>query len=142
MLRIYTITNTITGHVYVGQTIRAGFQRWNKHKHDLRKGISCHLPLQAAWSRYGEAAFRYDVVEEDASSTSEKEWIAKFAKCYNVHKNVKLKYRWNKKRECIRRERWNEIMALKGVVHRTEAPALLGCSESTVRRVWESTKLF
>ncbi len=67
---IYTITNQITGKVYVGS---AGdfASRKRVHRHHLNAGTH-HAPyLQAAWKKYGEQAFVFDVVEEVA----EKFWL-------------------------------------------------------------------
>jgi len=60
---IYEIHNTITKQIYVGQT-SYGRQRWNGHKHKLRKGIHGNPQLQKDWDKWGKDAFRFNIVEE------------------------------------------------------------------------------
>lgn len=60
---IYEIHNTMTKQIYVGQTSQ-GRRRWSEHKSKLRKGIHPTSQLQKDWDKWGEDAFRFDVVEE------------------------------------------------------------------------------
>jgi group I intron endonuclease len=75
---IYTISNQITGKVYVGSAVDFA-SRKRIHRHHLNAGTH-HAPhLQASWKKYGEAAFVFDVVEEVAEKfwllTREQAWI-------------------------------------------------------------------
>lgn len=59
---IYVIVNTVNGKVYVGQT--SDFRtRWNKHKSSLILGIHDNRHLQAAWSKYGQDVFEFQILE-------------------------------------------------------------------------------
>ena len=58
---IYEILNTANGKRYIGQSARIR-ARWNYHRGQLRKNKSCHKYLQAAWIKYGEAAFRFSIL--------------------------------------------------------------------------------
>jgi group I intron endonuclease len=60
---IYTITNTRTGRVYVGQTARTFKIRWENHKSALNLGKHTALRLRRSWLRDGEAAFVFAVQE-------------------------------------------------------------------------------
>ena len=59
---IYIITNIQNNKKYVGHSkdIR---KRWDSHKHDLRRNISKHIHLQAAWNLYGEQYFTFSFLE-------------------------------------------------------------------------------
>jgi len=60
---IYTITNTITNHMYIGSTSNF-IKRWNYHKLDLRKNKHENSYLQRAWNKYGEENFIFDKLIE------------------------------------------------------------------------------
>jgi len=57
---IYTITNTISGKIYIGQTINIR-RRWHSHHWHLRKNAHRNSHLQRAWNKYGEKAFVFKV---------------------------------------------------------------------------------
>jgi group I intron endonuclease len=59
---IYAITNTLNGKRYIGSAVQFK-QRWKKHRTMLRGGYHTCPRLQAAWNKYGEEAFRFDVLE-------------------------------------------------------------------------------
>lgn len=58
---IYTITNRVTGGVYVGQTKNAQ-DRWTQHLRDLRKGTHFNPRLQHSFTKHGEEEFSYTVL--------------------------------------------------------------------------------
>lgn len=60
---IYKITNTVNGKVYIGKTIHLK-DRFNSHINSLKKNKHCNNHLQAAWNKYGESAFVFEVIEE------------------------------------------------------------------------------
>src|SRR5690242_16334010 len=60
---IYVITNTVNGKCYVGSTVRVR-ERWRHHKWELHRGVHKNLKLQRAWSKYGEPAFVFSILEE------------------------------------------------------------------------------
>jgi|ERR1035437_344003 group I intron endonuclease len=62
MRGIYSITNTITGTVYYGQSVDIG-ERLIGHKSCLRGNYHRNDYLQRAWNKYGEIAFVFKSVE-------------------------------------------------------------------------------
>ncbi len=67
---IYAIVNLKTGDRYVGQSVNIE-KRWVGHRSDLRAGKSHSHPLQEAWNYYGEANFRFQILEECISERLE-----------------------------------------------------------------------
>lgn len=59
---IYQIRNNIDGKVYVGRSKRVK-SRWSAHKTALRRGSHWNPPLQAAWLKFGESAFTFEIIE-------------------------------------------------------------------------------
>jgi group I intron endonuclease len=78
VIGVYTITHALSGKVYVGSSVEIR-RRWTAHASDLRRGSHRNRYLQAAWTKHGEAAFVFAVVEEvlDPSSllAREQHWI-------------------------------------------------------------------
>ena len=79
---IYAIENTENGKIYVGQA-QDIWKRWtNGHLFQLRQGTHKNVHLQAAWSKYGESAFRFICLERGVplNLLDEKEtyWIREF----------------------------------------------------------------
>lgn len=60
---IYRITCIETGKFYIGSTVNKA-QRWARHRNGLRAGKHPNKHMQAAWSKYGEGAFVFEVIEE------------------------------------------------------------------------------
>lgn len=83
---IYKVTNTVNGHIYIGQTKTALASRWSKHCSDARSGAG--WVLAAAIRKYGKEVFTVDVVEEcadkDALNAAEIAWILKLQPVYNA----------------------------------------------------------
>ncbi len=59
---IYKIQHIESGKLYIGSSIDYK-KRWRDHKSDLKLQKHCNLKLQRAWSKYGESAFEFVVVE-------------------------------------------------------------------------------
>lgn len=75
---VYSITQIATGRRYVGSAARSLRERWNKHRHYLRRGCHHNIFLQRAWVKYGESAFEFSVLEEcapDKCVEREQYWI-------------------------------------------------------------------
>ena len=62
---IYKITNHINGKVYVGKTHLSNVKdRWKGHLCSLRKDKHINKHFQAAWNKYGEQSFTFEVIEQ------------------------------------------------------------------------------
>ena len=76
--KIYKITNTLNGKVYIGQTIRSIELRWNYH---CSKSSEC-LKLKNAIQKYGKENFTIEQIDEapslDELNKKEEEWISFF----------------------------------------------------------------
>lgn len=60
---VYAITHLDSTRVYIGSSVNVP-RRWSSHRRDLRRGTHPNRYLQAAWTKYGEQAFAFAVVEE------------------------------------------------------------------------------
>ncbi len=59
---VYAIVHIASGRRYIGSAKNI-YRRWREHKSDLRRKASPCLHLQRAWTKYGEAAFQFEVIE-------------------------------------------------------------------------------
>jgi len=83
---IYTITNTSNGHRYVGSAVDIR-QRWFQHKSLLLGERHDNIHLQRAWNKYGEAAFKFEVLERwepEFLISMEQWWMNMLAPEYNI----------------------------------------------------------
>lgn len=60
---IYTITNNVTKHIYVGAASNVT-KRLNDHMCSLRKNIHVNSYMQNSWNKYGEDCFTFELLEE------------------------------------------------------------------------------
>ena len=58
---IYSITNTVTGHQYIGSAINLS-KRKREHMAALRRGDHGNVPLRRAWWKHGEDCFRFSAL--------------------------------------------------------------------------------
>lgn len=58
---VYRIVNTTNGRCYFGSAVNF-HRRAITHVHALRNGNSHSKKLQAAWNKYGESSFKFEVV--------------------------------------------------------------------------------
>jgi group I intron endonuclease len=86
---IYKIRNIVNGKFYVGSTVDSRV-RFQTHKRRLKKGTHQSPHLQAAWDKYGEDCFKFEIVEyvDDPEKllAAEQVWLdahAGKAYCYN-----------------------------------------------------------
>ena len=87
---IYKIINVVSNKFYVGSSTNFT-ERTRVHRNRLRRGDHHCTHLQAAWDKYGEAAFVFAVVEhierwEDLQAAEDRwliEWVGK-PECYNL----------------------------------------------------------
>ena len=86
---IYRLFNTVTGRMLLGNSLNLS-SHLNRIRTELRLGVYRHRPLQEDWSKYGEAAFRFDILEEYLPREDEE-----FDEIVSVLK--KLEEKWAKK---------------------------------------------
>ena len=86
---IYKIRNVVNQKFYVGSTINMK-ERTRTHRNRLRSNRHHSPHLQAAWNKYGEECFVFEVVEEvgsvDGLQATEDVWLATHVGqpyCYN-----------------------------------------------------------
>ena len=86
---IYKIRNVTNEKFYVGSTNNTR-ERFRTHRNKLRGNKHHCKHLQAAWNKYGEDCFKFEVIEQVASSdllfAAEDIWLSKWfghAQCYN-----------------------------------------------------------
>lgn len=83
---IYQIRNLVNGKRYIGSA-KCFRIRWNAHRKLLRRE-SHHSPhLQSSWSKHGEAAFAFEIVETCPPAqllAREQEWIDRLMPAFNV----------------------------------------------------------
>lgn len=63
MAVIYRITNMVNGKYYIGSSESFARREW-QHKYALRRNEHKNPRLQAAWNKYGEEMFVFEVIEE------------------------------------------------------------------------------
>jgi group I intron endonuclease len=87
---IYKITNSGNDHFYIGSSVNLT-RRKSRHFSELRNNRHNNRHLQAAWNKYGEAAFTFAVVElvgdVDQLHVAEDRWLAGHvgaSYCYNI----------------------------------------------------------
>ena len=99
---IYKIRNVVNNKFYVGSTVDARI-RFQAHKRKLRTGKHQSPHMQAAWNKYGEDCFKFEVVEQvDCSEKlliAEQVWLDEHAGkpyCYNWAKDASAPMRGKK----------------------------------------------
>jgi group I intron endonuclease len=91
MAVIYRITNMANGKFYIGSAESFARREW-QHKYDLKRNAHKNPRLQAAWNKYGEDMFVFEVVEdvplEKSAFDVENTYLHKFVgqpECYNIN---------------------------------------------------------
>ena len=86
---IYKIRNVVNGKFYVGSTVDSRV-RFQTHRRNLKKGKHQSPHMQAAWNKYGEDCFKFEIVEIVECSENlliaEQKWLDEHAgkpHCYN-----------------------------------------------------------
>jgi group I intron endonuclease len=67
---VYAITHMQSGRQYIGSSVYMG-RRWHAHRGALRKGLHYNLLLQRVWTKYGEKAFAFSVLETIENATTD-----------------------------------------------------------------------
>jgi group I intron endonuclease len=87
---IYKLLNSVNDNFYIGSAVDLK-RRKARHFSELRNGKHSNRHLQAAWNRYGEAAFSFIVLEHVAPGAAlyvaEDKWMADHVGkkyCYNI----------------------------------------------------------
>ena len=96
MAVIYRITNMANGKYYIGSADSFARREW-QHKYDLRRKAHKNPRLQAAWDKYGEDMFVFEVLEEVPEGESQLQMEDKWLKdhvgkpeCYNINPSAEL----------------------------------------------------
>jgi group I intron endonuclease len=91
---IYKITNKVNGKFYIGSAVNIK-ERWDKHRSDLYNRSHKNPHFLAAWNKYGERNFKFEVIEfvEDKKLLlmREQHWINWFDASkngYNINPNA------------------------------------------------------
>lgn len=96
---IYSITNTVSGSRYVGSAVNIA-RRWRAHLHTLRSRLKSPPKLQRAWDKYGEAIFKFEVLQtcpREELLTWEQRHIDRLQPKYNTRAQAKsnLGIKWS-----------------------------------------------
>ena len=81
---VYQMCCSQNGKIYVGSALNLR-ARWRAHRRDLFAGGHINSHLQSAWSLYGEASFKFSVLEFVETShllIAEQGWIEQ-TRCTN-----------------------------------------------------------
>jgi group I intron endonuclease len=82
---IYTITNTVSGRIYVGSAAKI-HKRWLAHRNHLKHGTHHSKSLQRSWIKHGPDAFVFEVVEVVSNSLDlivrEQHWLDKLGSAH------------------------------------------------------------
>lgn len=106
---VYIIFNKINGKFYIGSSARSLHYRFIDHKSKLNRNVHPNRHLQAAWNKYGEANFEFDIIDEclpELTHSIEMYWINMTNCCdreigYNIVVNSKstLGFKYNKEQK-------------------------------------------
>ena len=99
---IYSLTNRVTGSIYIGQT-KEPEKRLYQHLYHLKRGTSHHPLLQADFDRHGDV-YDFEIVDDATHADSETTWINKYdhRKSLNVQKRVGVAENTYKRLKTIR----------------------------------------
>lgn len=99
---IYKIRNVVNQKFYVGSAVDTR-SRFRQHRRLLKKGTHHCKHLQAAWNKYGEDAFKFEVVEHvssrDVLEAAEDVWLLEHVgkpHCYNKGRSARAPWRGTK----------------------------------------------
>lgn len=91
---VYSIFNLINGKRYVGSSIDI-YNRLHEHFHNLKNNKAHNKHLQAAWNKYGEDAFKFNILEYcdvDKQFEQEQYYIDLMHPEYNLTEQVVATY--------------------------------------------------
>lgn len=91
MAVIYRITNMANNKFYIGSADSFARREW-QHKYYLRRNEHKNPHLQAAWNKYGEGMFVFEIIEQIPDGEDQLAWEDKWLQgcvgkedCYNVN---------------------------------------------------------
>ena len=87
---VYVIIHRDSGKFYIGSALRIN-KRFSAHRCNLKKGKHHNAHLQAAWNKYGEDAFDFEILikcQPDERSAHEQEAIRILKPAYNIAQDV------------------------------------------------------
>jgi group I intron endonuclease len=122
---VYSIINKSNGKIYIGSSSNIQY-RFNVHLYRLRKGNHANQLLQAAWNKYGEKSFIFELIEIVVDKTK----IIEREQHYIDILNTAVPYGYN-----IRKIASSNL----GCKHSDEAKFKISCS-SKARRHSEETR--
>jgi group I intron endonuclease len=86
----YRIRNIVSGRFYIGSSENV-YRRFEAHRRQLRAGTHKNISLQGSWSKHGEDAFKFEVLETVSPETvrnAERALLQRFFShplCCNMH---------------------------------------------------------
>jgi group I intron endonuclease len=145
---IYKIRNVVNNKFYVGSTVDARV-RFQAHKRNLKNNKHQSPHMQAAWNKYGEDCFKFEVVEKvDCSENlliAEQVWLDEHAGksyCYNWAIDARAPMRGRKHtpevalkcREAGKKVPSGETSVLYGVPRSDETKKKIGDAQRGVKK--------
>lgn len=122
MNAIYKIRNVVTDAFYIGSTTNHKL-RFDSHRRRLRKGTHQSKKLQAAWDKYGEDCFKFEILEQlkEASELRDVEnrWLTAWHgtdTCYNESSDACAPMRGRKHSDEVKAKCVNKVIR-KGALH-------------------------
>lgn len=91
---VYSIFNLVNGKRYVGSSVDI-YNRLHEHLHNLRNNKAHNKHLQAAWNKYGEECFKFNILEycdDEAQFQREQYYIDLMHPEYNFAEQVIATY--------------------------------------------------
>ncbi len=151
---VYSITNIKNKKRYIGSAVNIE-RRWMQHRSELRGGYHRSRHLQRAWKKYGEDAFRFEILatcDPDDLIAQEQFWIDAFQAADGVHgynlsptaKNplgIKRTDETRKRMSDSLRRRWEDEASREQMIRSNRAaqnrPDQLAKTSETSRRLWQ-----
>jgi group I intron endonuclease len=123
---IYRITCTANSKFYIGSTVNKA-QRWARHRKQLRDGTHPNKHMAAAWAKYGEAAFVFEILEDVADAAA---LFAAEQKYLDEHAGKDYCFNWARYADAPMRGRFGPEAANYGRVFGPEMRAKLSAATS------------
>ncbi len=115
---VYQIRNLKNNKIYVGSSVNIK-KRFAEHKSSLRKNKSTNIILQAAWNKYGEHNFIFEILKKcrpDKCRHYELIYFRKLKPEYNIAKHPTAPM-WGRKHSLKTKRKLRNIKVPKGKDH-------------------------